>query len=270
MAEPTGATTSEDGGRTYLDPGVRKSYRSVTTILGMINKPAIAPWKAKMAGIRAVEEFEEFQRKLQEAKTKKAKEDVRLWISRAADDYMNAAGVKGTKVHNIAEAIIKDEDPGPISEEIQPYVDGYLKFYQDHKPEYLFTETTFINRTLEYAGTADFGATLWSTFGVPIIGDWKSGATGPYLEWGYQLAAYAFAEHTLTKEPETGKLVVGPMPEISHEKAAVVRLLPNRYELHWLGAPPLTLPVLFQGFKAAITLQRLADASKSHGAFTKG
>ena len=295
MASPEGSQTDSAGNRTYPSAGPDR-FPSVTTILSMINKPAIAPWMAKEAGIRAVNEWELIRDSLAHCncpvpcKTKSQhKEIVRKWVSGAAREKTDAAGVRGSAVHDLAEKAIKGEILLEEDSPYLPYVNGYRKFCEDHNPEFHFTERTFVDPDLQYAGTADFGASLWSTFGSVVIGDWKTSASGPYLEWAYQLSAYVKAKHILVHKclecrhhkpshkmdcsRSRGYAVVyGDKPAVSQDKAAIVRLLPDRYELYWVGEGRISLDHAFAGFKAALTLYRLKQAAGKFDkeAFTRG
>ena len=237
MAEPTGATTdAKTGRRVYLSPVSGRRLPSVTTILGAKAKPNLVPWAAKKAATRAVDEYE----LLYEMRTGKVLNPAtgKKWTKAESIDYfkqthtevVEAAGIRGTKLHDIAEMDIGGKDVAYLlTPEQRPLYNGYQMFLSDHNPEFISTEITFYNETVGYAGTADFVYTSWSTFGVPVIGDWKTSGTGPWPEWALQLAAYTRGEGTLYKE---GALVKsGEMPEVSQERATIVRILPNKYEV---------------------------------------
>lgn len=233
MAEPTGATTDKKtGSRTYYDPRTGKRLPSVTTITSVINKPHLYAWYAKMAAIRAVEYADDLPDMIDD-KGKLAAIDL---IKSAPNDAKKSAGARGTVVHDYAEAHLKGQAPD-IPEEVRPYVDAYLKFRSDHSPEFHHTEISVINTTYGYGGAADFVMTTWETFGKPVVGDWKTGNTGPWPEWLIQMAAYTRGEYLLVKEGSL--LKTKPMPAVSQEQAFVVRLLPGRYEL-WENDVPLS------------------------------
>lgn len=242
MSEPTGATTDkESGSRTYYDPTTGKRLPSVTTITGMIAKPHLYAWYAKMAATRAIEQRGEVEDILAD-KGKMAAID---YVKESANDRKKAAGARGTKVHDYAEADLRGEHPD-IPEEVRPYVDGYLKFRSEHTPEFLHTEISIINQKYGYGGAADFVMTTWETFAIPVIGDWKTGNTGPYPEWLLQVSAYTRGTALLIKEGSL--LKAAPMPKVSQDQAFIVRLLPGRYELY---ENDVSLSEAFLAFRAA-------------------
>lgn len=213
----------------------------MTTITGVINKPNLYAWYAKQAATRAVE----YAADLPDMIDDKGKLDTIKYLSRSADDKKHSAAARGTLVHNYAEADLRGEHPD-IPEEVRPYVNGYLKFRSEHSPEFHHTEISIINRTLQYGGAADFVMTTWETFAQPVVGDWKTGATGPWPEWLLQMSAYTRGECLLIREGS--KIKAAPMPEVSQDQVFAVRILPNRYEL-WENDVPLYKA--FAAFKAA-------------------
>ncbi|MGH7485823.1 MAG: hypothetical protein ACREMY_09520 [bacterium] len=249
MSEPTGAQTDrETGARTYYDPVTGKRLPSVTTITGVIAKPHLYAWYAKMAAERAFEQRGTWE--------EMGKGDAVQFIKDAAFDKKTAAGARGTRVHDYAEADLRGERPD-IPEDVRPYVDAYLKFRSDHTPEFHHTEISIVNRTYQYGGAADFVMTTWETFAVPVVGDWKTGNTGPWPEWLLQMSAYTRGECLLIKEGSL--LKAAPMPTVSQDQVFAVRLLPGRYEL-WENDVPLDKA--FRAFKAARILYEWGKVKK--------
>lgn len=238
--EPTGAITDDTGARTYFDPVTGKRVPSVTTITGVIAKPHLYAWYAKMAATRAFEEREEW--------SEMGKGEAIDFIRSSGENRRDAAAARGTVVHKYAELALKGAKP-KIPEHVKPYIDGYVKFREDHSPNFLHTEISIVNRTFQYGGAADFVMDTWETFGVPVVGDWKTSNTGPWPEWLLQMAAYTRGECLLIKEGS--KIKAAPMPEVSQDQVFVVRLLPGRYEL-WENDVPLKKA--FGAFKAARVL----------------
>lgn len=222
---------------------------SVTTITGVIAKPHLYDWYAKMAATRAVEQRSE----VDEVLSDKGKQAAIDYIKGSASDRKTSAGARGTKVHDYAEADLRGERPD-IPEDVRPYVDAYLKFRSEHTPEFHHTEISVINRRYQYGGAADFVMTTWETFACPVVGDWKTGNTGPWPEWLLQMAAYTRGEALLVKDGSTIK--AAPMPRVSQDQVFVVRLLPGRYEL-WENDVPLS-----DAFGAFVAARRLYEWTK--------
>lgn len=253
MSKPLGSKTDKQtGARTYFDPVTGKRLPSVTTITGVIAKPHLYAWYAKEAAKRAVDNRDA----LDDLIADKGILGTVDWIKEAAFDKKSAAGARGTAVHDYAEADLRGEHP-EIPEEVRPYVDGYLKFRSDHSPEFHHTEISIINRTYQYGGAADFVMTTWETLGLPVVGDWKTGNTGPWPEWLLQMSAYTRGELLLVREG--AKLKAAPMPKVSQDQVFAVRLLPGRYELH---ENDVSLDKAFGAFKAARVLYEWGKVKK--------
>lgn len=245
MSDPVGSETDKkSGARTYFDPVTGKRVPSVTTITGVIAKPHLYAWYAKEAARRAVDIGADLPDMLDD----KGKLKTIDFIKEAAFDKKSAAATRGTLVHDFAEMALKGQNP-QIPEEVKPYINGYLKFREDHNPTFHHTEISIVNRTYQYGGAADFVMTTWETFGIPVVGDWKTGNTGPWPEWLLQMAAYTRGELVLEKNGSL--LVAKPMPEVSQDQTFVVRILPDKYEL-WEN--DVSMERAFRAFKACRVL----------------
>lgn len=108
---------------------------------------------------------------------------------------MEAAGVRGTAVHNFAEghaygevdlALPFDEAPP----EIDGYTEGIRKFFRDFAVTVLFTERRVVNRRRRTTGRIDLGALIEAD---PYIIDYKTGGAAPWhsiqANGGYRLLA---------------------------------------------------------------------------------
>jgi hypothetical protein len=152
----------------------------VTTILGVLDKPAIPKWAAAQVAeyvadhADAVEHLRDAGRGPMVAALKEVP-----WQKR--DD----AASRGTSFHDIAEHIARGEEvdvPGPLV----PLVEHALAFMQDYDIEPTLIEACVGSREHQYAGKLDLIAN-------DAIWDWKSGKR-IYPTFAFQLAAYAFAE----------------------------------------------------------------------------
>lgn len=256
MSDPVGSSTDKkSGARTYFDPVTGKRVPSVTTITGVIAKPHLYAWYARMAAERAVEMG---GGDLDDMLDDKGKLKTVEYIKDAAFDRKTSAGARGTLVHDFAEAELKGLKP-VVPEEVRPYINAYKKFREEHTPEFHHTEISIINRTYQYGGAADFVMTTWETFAVPVVGDWKTGNTGPWPEWLLQMAAYTRGECLL--EQDGSLLRAKPMPEVSQDQVFVVRLLPDRYEL-WEN--DISMAKAFQAFKACRVLYEWTKHKKPY------
>lgn len=183
---------------------------SVTTVLGVINKPALLPW-AKGEALRRVRE------ELERANIKDVTKVVLLgevgdavfrpeWIAalidaarREPDKIKEAAAHYGTKAHNGIDALLKGKAIPPGCLEAQPAIAGFLQWQRGSGIEIVASEVPVYHPVLGYAGTVDWigvrvGVTGW------IVGDHKT-SNGLWPEYGYQVAAYAKAIEQLSGIP---------------------------------------------------------------------
>ena len=205
------------------------SYKRVSTILGVINKPALVPW-AKKITLEKVEEIlrnPEVETGLKtlfaEPVSSAAAPEYNAWVDRllvtvksAADQKRDEAASRGTAIHQEITALLSEGvlHPGveiPISDE----ANQALQFLTDLNIRVEATEMPLWDNALRIAGTCD--AVGWDRGGRRIIWDWKTGS-GPWWEMALQLGAYAGMLEGLTGVPVAD--------------AYIVKLKPETYEVH--------------------------------------
>ena len=187
----------------YLIDGI--DMPSVTTILGIINKPALITWAAKQ-GAKAV-----------------LKDPVLYDTPYAAASAIytidgEKATDRGKEAHAVAEAyahsILKGEQD--TFESANSYFKSIKAFFDQMRPDPVAIEVVLFNSKYQYAGTADLLATI---NGRPALIDYKT-SKAVYEDMGLQLAAY--------RECDTGILVDGTrFPTIRPEIEAIVLLRDN-------------------------------------------
>lgn len=173
------ATTIADAKKLSLLP-------SVTSILGIFDKPALMSWKEEQIATAAV-------------KTPRAeKEETRNWVRRvkeAAYQQVSDAADLGKDIHAALEAAMKGEE---WNTELKLYVTPVLAWFADKKITIVSTEKVLANTKHGYAGTSDVLFT-WGKSGIGVI-DYKTRKTKEgekvtaYDGQALQLAAYAAAE----------------------------------------------------------------------------
>ena len=126
----------------------------------------------------------------------------------------DAAAVRGTNVHSLAEQLLKGEEV-EVPEHLAGHVESYVKFLDEWKPEPVLVEATVAHRKWRYAGTLDMVCKLPD--GRTVIADIKTAASGIWPETAYQLAAYRNAEVYLDGQEEK------PMPTVDAGYAIWVR-----------------------------------------------
>lgn len=207
-------TISLYGGEAHLEFDERKHayiwkekglpVAGVTSILSVLNKPALVQWAANCASkyiqegyisrAEAGEPLETtgFLSLCQEAKTAHRR------VSKEATDI-------GSTVHAFAESVLVDSRAKmPTDPKAAAGANAFLTWFRSHKIEPIHVERMVLSRTWYYAGTVDFYGRI---DGEMCVLDFKT-SSGLYLEMLLQLAAYAVAITEETKEPiRTGWIV---------------------------------------------------------------
>ena len=187
----------------YYELDGKRMY-GVTTVLGVIAKPALIPWAVKTCVdyIKNNCKQDELMRylvhnmDLDEAKSahRKKKED---------------AGEKGTDAHSMAEGYVKEcmeTNQGlalelkSANEQVQHFIDWAVK----NEVIFRASEKQVCNEGLWYAGTADL---VIEIKGKKYIGDIKT-SSAIYPEHFYQMAAYRLALESMGEEGFDGSVVI--------------------------------------------------------------
>lgn len=239
---PKRATESASGFRRYRWEG--KEYTSVTTILSNgIPKPALMYWAAKCVAEYVVSNIPKV--------TEMAAEDPDAaiqWIKGAHYRAKKSAGLKGTELHNLAEAHAKGEPLPPVAAGSQGYVKSLMEFLDDFAPDPILIEETTYSIAHGYAGTFDSIA-KFDKLGTCIL-DWKTGKSC-YPEVGLQLSAYTHSDGY-----DDGSRTLAPLPAM--DGALVVHITPGGYAVFKVDAGDET----FEYFLAA---QKVAHFAQDYG-----
>lgn len=180
---------------------------SVTTIIGVLDKPALLFWAAEQTAKEAIRIAGSLPARVAEDGTENTVKWLRDARFRRPKDEISDAEF-GTGVHALLEEYtLTGHKPTPTVDVFkkdvalaQACLDQFDRWAHEHQPEYLATEVTVYNATYGYAGTCDC---FLSIGGVPLIGDYKSSKksrdargnpTGLYSDVALQLAAYRYAE----------------------------------------------------------------------------
>ena len=216
----------------------------VTTILGVLDKPAIPKWAATQVAEyvadnpAGVEELRAMGRGPMVQALKGLP-----WAKR------DTAAVRGTDVHNFAEKIVNGETV-EVPEHLAGYVEAALAFMDDYAIEPVLVEAVVGSREHRYAGKLDLVAD--SSRHPRAIYDYKTTASGIYGTTAWQNAAYAYAEFCGYGHEDGLEL---PMPGMGIKASFGVHLRPDGYSVH-----PLSFsPAVFQEFLA---IRAAYDANK--------
>lgn len=215
----------------------------VTTLLnGGIPKPALNGWYARMVAeyVRdnplEVERLREIEALTEGAMIKE--------LAKAPERVRDAAAVRGTDVHDLAERILYGQAV-TVPDELAPYVDGYLRLIDDWDIQPILTETSIGNRGAWYSGRLDSISTIGKLGGMPVLLDWKT-SNNVYGETGLQCAAYAKAEFYVTDTAPDEEL---PLPVV--ERTMVCHITPNGSYLYDLARNPAEIQRHYDMFVAA-------------------
>jgi hypothetical protein len=182
----------EDGGKQYR-------YPSVTTILSILDKPALVQWAANSA-IDATFDLLTAPGALEDVDAIKirAKSEWRNLAKRAADH--------GTRIHELADQFLRGEEVDSSREapEVQTGFSAFLEWFRSSGYQPAAGEMTVCCHSGEYAGTLD---QVGAIGGKVVILDFKTTGSAakmrePYREVRLQMEAYAAAHEEMTGHEE--------------------------------------------------------------------
>lgn len=162
----------------------RSGIPSVTTIIGILDKPGLVGWAKRVTSESAVRNLETLV-KMRETGGDAATID---WLKRIPGYERDVAADLGTSVHRLAEQINRGVEP-IVSADEAPFVHAYLKFVSDYRPRFLAVEEMICSLRFDYCGTLDGLAVI---DGEPWLIDIKTGKS-LYAETALQLSAYGAA-----------------------------------------------------------------------------
>jgi len=179
--------TQPDGKNTTLRHARKQDlYPSVTTLLGILDKPQLTKWKCD----KCIEEAY-YKRPLED-------EDLQGYKNRIHHNLKGEQGEIldfGTRVHNQ----IEDYNNGIFNHEndpdVLPYVVKYIEWSKDRLVKVSAAEKVVVNHRYGYAGTVDLvGQTKYNKFPSVLIDfktqNIKGNKANFYDTWALQLAAY--------------------------------------------------------------------------------
>lgn len=193
-------TTRPDGSRTYTVPDGQSGtleLPSVTTVLGVIAKPALTTWAANQTARYAVDNWTEIHSLI----TRGDPDGAYDLLKRAPWRNRDRKAERGTSVHDLVEQIILGGDNVGVAPDQLPYVEAFRQFVSDFPGgEFEASEMTVFNLSHGYAGTLDalfrfdgrLGALDWKTRAGK-----KKGDVSAYETELMQVAAYCRAEFVL-------------------------------------------------------------------------
>ena len=161
-------------------------YPSVTTILGIKDKPALVGWAKRETAACAVRNLDVLSRMVAHGGAPAAVN----WLKTIPDFQRDLSADLGTAVHTAAESIALGL-PLEIDDAVRPFVAAYRRdFLELFHPTFLAVEPMVCSLRYEYGGTADAFVEI---DGETWLIDYKSGS-GVYPDTALQLAGLARAQ----------------------------------------------------------------------------
>lgn len=215
----------------------------VTTILGVLDKPAIPKWAAAQ-----VAEYVADNPSAITALRDMGRGPMIQALKGIPWEKRDTAAARGTALHDYAEAILRGDEID-VEEQHVPVIENAIAFMEDWQIKPLLIEEAVASREHRWAGKLDLIASyrhpLTGHEGVGIF-DWKSGKA-LYPEYAWQLSAYAHAEFYGQAGDEH------EMPTC--DAAFGVHIRPDDYDV----APFVFGPHIYDEF---VTIRRTYDIAK--------
>jgi hypothetical protein len=163
-----------------------KKVKSVTGILGIISKPFLVPWAAKITTEKMAEllkpgvSYDEIQIKEMLETSKKAHYNAKV-----------NAGDIGTLVHNYLSDVILKKHPGAlVHQEANNAAQRFMDWVATEDVEFLLSEQVVFSKKYNFCGTLDFVCRIGDKL---MLGDIKTSNQISKVEYGAQMAAYTIA-----------------------------------------------------------------------------
>jgi hypothetical protein len=187
MTTPALAENVKGRGRHYKNPVTGDLVPSITNVIGVLDKPALPRWSAKMVAETAY--------RMRHSLAEMSEDEAVDLLKSAPWSKANRAADRGTDIHAYLEALINCWEPEPLSGEAVRYQRAADEWFNYYAPEPVATELTVFHP--KYAGTGD----LWCRFGGRMaIVDFKT-SKAVYSEAALQLSALWGALTTADGDP---------------------------------------------------------------------
>jgi hypothetical protein len=213
----------------------------VTTILGVLNKPALPKWAAT-----SVAEYVADNREAVEHLYTAGRGPMVAALKEMPWQTARDAAGRGTRLHDIAEQIINGAEVD-VTDELVPVVENAIRFMEDWDITPILVEAPVASRQHKYAGKLDLLASythpLTRAAGTGIF-DWKSGKR-IYSEACFQLNAYGHADGYGDN--------LDPLPQV--DAAFGVHIRADGYDCH-------PLPYSDEVFTEFLTIRATFDIAK--------
>jgi plasmid stabilization system protein ParE len=191
-------TIQRSGSRFYFNeafPDIK--YPGVTSVVGMLPKPFLAFWQAKMVAELAVDSLDFIEQMAQ-----RDRDGAVQYLKGAANRYTKTRARVGSEAHDLFERLIRGERVGRVHPDMVPYQRNFSAFLDGVQPELVRAEDVAWSDEHQYAGSFDGILRLkLDENGKPdphgetalVMADWKT-SKSTYPDVALQMSAYAHAE----------------------------------------------------------------------------
>lgn len=238
-------TLQRSGSRFYFDTAEPdKKVPGVTSVIGMLAKPFLAPWNARMVAELAVDSIE-FIADMAERDRQGAID----YLKGAAWRYTKNRANVGSDAHDLFERMMRGENVRYVHPDLEPYRKAFAEFLRVVNPELIRAEDVAWSTRYDYAGSFDAILCVWldengkptpdrSGTPVVVIVDWKT-SKDTHAEVAMQLAAYKNADFVIS--PDGTREAMPPV-----DGAFVLHITPDGWEF----IPVVTDNEVFAAFLA--------------------
>jgi hypothetical protein len=192
---------------------------SVTTVLGIMDKPAVVAWKAKEVAKVAIRN----PKMIREIENEEGEDAAIRWMVRESDKARDSAARLGTGIHLLADMVSRASESlskgFEIGEHEKPYLNAFEDFLERYSASSIVSSEKAVWSLNGYAGTYDLLMLIDSELWLVDIKTSK----GYYPEYGLQLAGYRWADSIVL--PNDPKMY--PMPEV--HRTGILHLRPDQY-----------------------------------------
>ncbi len=214
------STIQRGGSRFYVNQETKESVPGVTSVIGMLPKPFLVQWAAKMAAEAAVDNLSAVT-----AIAETDREGAIGFIKGAHWRYTKSRASIGSEAHDMFERMIRGEYVSTryMPDAMRPYHSHFSEFLDRVQPELIRAEDVAWSDEHKYAGSFDALLRIKDEDGTPatVIADWKT-SKSTYPEVALQMAAYGFADWLIDPEGNAE-----PMPPI--DAAAVLHITEDQW-----------------------------------------
>ncbi len=227
MTTPKIETIHKGDSRLYVWEG--GEYPGVTSVVGMLPKPALQYWAAKKVAEAAIEKGTVTGRDIG-------------WLKAAPRRDLNQAADRGSSVHDTLDRLVNGETVD-IPDDERGYIDGFYQFCDRYDPNFIKTEETVHGTFGEHGYCGSFDAII--DIDETWLIDFKTTRSGIHPEVAIQLSAYANAQEIIHPDGSSE-----PMPKI--DRFGVLWLRPEEWAFVELNVTQDPTDRIFQTFGALL------------------